>query len=173
METEVSDRISPGLLRLLKFGCVGTLGLMWDTATLYSLRPFLGLTAATLVAYFVAASLNWAANRFWTFRDVGRLEHPILQWLRFLSANSLGFALNRGTIFLLFWLAPVCVSYPFIALAAGAVVGLLANFRLSSRLVFREKPPETAHELLEIVTGAENPELQNPIQSSETASELH
>lgn len=80
------------LIRLIKFGMVGSLGFLWDSGTVYALRPLIGLTAATLVAYFVAATLNWVFNRIWTFKGAGHHEHPVLQWLRFLSANSLGFS---------------------------------------------------------------------------------
>ncbi|MDG6094525.1 GtrA family protein [Acetobacter sp. AN02] len=173
MSLRFIEELPPGLVRFIRFGTVGTLGLVWDTATLYALRPLIGLTAATLAAYFVAASLNWAANRFWTFRDAGRFEHPVLQWLRFLSANSLGFTLNRGTIFLLYFVSPLCVRYPVIALAAGAIAGLAANFTLSRRLVFREKPPESLQELAEITTGLAEPEPIDPSPPSASPPGTH
>ncbi|MFT8720781.1 GtrA family protein [Acetobacter sp.] len=141
------------LMRLLRFGVVGALGFLWDTGTVYALRDVIGLNAAVLAAYFVAASLNWAANRFWTFGDVGRHDHPVLQWLRFLSANSLGFCLNRGTVYLLFYFIPMSQKFPIAALAAGALAGMLANFKLSERLVFRERPPKSVVELAEITAG--------------------
>lgn len=138
------------LIRLIKFGVVGSLGFVWDAGTVYALRPLIGLTAATLVAYFVAATLNWVFNRIWTFKGAGHHEHPVLQWLRFLSANSLGFFLNRGTVYLLFYIFPFCMQHPIIALAAGAGAGMLANFSMSQKVVFREKPPASALELAEM-----------------------
>ncbi|WP_415427928.1 GtrA family protein [Acetobacter malorum] len=137
------------LIRLLKFGTVGGLGLVWDSGTLYALRPFIGLTAATLVAYFVAATINWMLNRLWTFKGAGQHDHPVLQWLRFLLANSLGFLLNRGTVYTLFYTVPLCVTYPVLALAAGSLAGMFANFNLSQKMVFREKPPASMEELAE------------------------
>lgn len=138
------------ILRLLKFGVVGGLGFLWDSGTLYALRPFIGLTAATLVAYFVAATLNWVLNRIWTFKGAGLHDHPFLQWLRFLTANSLGFLLNRGAVYTLFYTVPLCVTYPVIALAVGALAGMFANFNLSQKMVFKEKPPHSALELAEL-----------------------
>lgn len=142
--------LSHRLLRFLKFGVVGSLGFVWDTGTVYGLRPFIGLTAATLLAYFIAATLNWILNRVWTFRGVGHHGHPVLQWLRFLSANSLGFFLNRGTVYTLFYVFPLCIQHPVIALAAGSFAGLIANFKLSQKVVFREKPPSSALQLAEM-----------------------
>ncbi|GBR06112.1 GtrA family protein [Acetobacter oeni] len=154
-----SDEHSGSVRRLLKFGVVGSAGYLWDTGTVYALMPVLGLGTATLIAYFVAATLNWVANRFWTFGDAGRHEHPVLQWLRFLTANSLGFFLNRGTVYGLFYFEPLCREYPFAALAAGSFAGMFANFTLSRRLVFRERPPSSALDLAEIATGVVDPEI--------------
>ncbi|AQS84860.1 MAG: GtrA family protein [Acetobacter aceti] len=159
-------------LRLFRFAVVGSLGFLWDTGTVYALRDIIGLNAATLAAYFVAASLNWAINRFWTFGDIGRHDHPVLQWLRFLSANSLGFLFNRGTVYALFFLSPFCARHPVLALAAGAFAGMGANFKLSERLVFRERPPQSVMELAEISAGMTDAELPQR-ESDETTSVNH
>ncbi|GBQ99048.1 hypothetical protein AA23498_3400 [Acetobacter nitrogenifigens DSM 23921 = NBRC 105050] len=152
--------------RFLKFGLIGSLGFLWDTGTVYALRPIIGLGLATLAAYFVAASLNWLANRLWTFRGVGLDEHPVLQWLRFLTANSLGFLLNRGAVYLLFYLEPFCVQHPVTAIAVGSLTGMLANFNLSQRLVFRERPPHSALDLAEIATGLTSAEKSDSEDSA-------
>ncbi|WP_215746637.1 GtrA family protein [Gluconobacter sp. P1C6_b] len=124
--------------QFLRFGAVGGLGFLVDWGTVSLLRAPLGLTAATLIAYFVAATENWFLNRFWTFRlSAGSNQHMVLQWLRFLLANSFGFLLNRGMVFLLYATVPLTVRHPVIALAAGALCGMIANFNLSRRLVFR------------------------------------
>ncbi|MCP1241985.1 GtrA family protein [Acetobacter lambici] len=142
--------LSPRLLRFLKFCVVGSLGFLWDASSVYALRPIIGLTAATLAAYFIAATFNWLLNSLWTFRGVGHHSHPVLQWLRFLSANSLGFFLNRGTVYTLFYVFPLCIQHPILALACGSFAGLIANFNLCQKIVFREKPPTSALELAEM-----------------------
>lgn len=154
----VSASRTKTLGRFIRFGIVGTAGLLWDISIVYALTPVIGLIAATLVAYLVAATMNWITNRLWTFRDAGNSEHPVLQWLRFLSANSLGFLLNRGTVYLLFWLNPIFIEHKFLALAAGSLAGLFANFNLSQKLVFRERAPDSLLELAEISTGMIDPE---------------
>jgi len=124
------------LAQFLRFGAVGLVGFAVDTATVYALRGRLGLYGAGIVAYFVAASANWALNRVWTFRGLstGRAHR---QWALFLAANSLGFVLNRGTYAALIATTSVCAAYPVLAVAAGAVAGMFANFALSRNLVFR------------------------------------
>ena len=55
----------------------------------------------------------------------------------FIGANGLGFLLNRGTFLLLVEFVPLCAEQPVFAIAAGVGAGMLANFSLSRRLVFR------------------------------------
>ncbi len=122
--------------QFMRFGMVGLVGFVADTATVYGLRGWLGLYGAGAVAYLSGATTTWFLNRIWTFRGrgSGRAHH---QWARFLGANLLGFTLNRGTYFLLITISPFCVAYPVVAVFAGAIAGMFVNFHLSRTLVFR------------------------------------
>ncbi len=122
--------------QFIRFGAVGLIGLIIDTATVYGLRHAFGLYGAGLIAYVAAATGNWVLNRIWTFRGQG--EGPAhRQWAMFMVANLAGFVLNRGTYVLLVTFSTAAADQPVIATAAGAVAGLLVNFSLSRRLVFR------------------------------------
>ena len=122
--------------QLFRFGVVGVCGFVVDTATVYALRGRFGLYVAGLAAFLVAGSTTWALNRAWTFRGLGR-GHPMhRQWARFLAANALGFTLNRGSYVLLVTFSALCVRFPVLATAGGAVAGMGFNFVLSRRLVF-------------------------------------
>lgn len=124
------------LAQFITFGCVGTIGMVIDTITVYSLRHSLGLYGAGAVAYFTAATGNWALNRIWTFR--GSHAGPAhQQWMRFLLANALGFVLNRGTYAALITFVPACAAEPFYAIAAGGLAGMFLNFSLSRRMVYK------------------------------------
>ena len=123
--------------QFFRFGVVGAFGFVWDAATVYSLKGVIGLTAAALLAYFVAATANWLMNRFWTFRGVGSASSMIRQWGTFLVANSLGFTLNRGTVLVLIHTVPLCNAHPILALVGGTGAGMFSNFTMSRRLVFR------------------------------------
>ena len=130
---------------MLRFGTVGGLGLLWDVSTFYLVqralgflvRPVASFVGATLAAYLVAATMNWTLNRLWTFRGRSSRDGLFRQWLGFLGANGLGFSLNRSMVFFLAWYSPFCFSHPVVALAAGSLSGMSANFILSRRLVFR------------------------------------
>ncbi len=118
------------------FGTVGLFGMILDTATVYALRGTMGLYAAGVVAYGVAATGNWALNRVWTFRGQGG-GPAHRQWARFLAANLVGFMLNRGTYAILVTWLPVAAEEPVIAIIAGSIMGMAVNFHLSRRMVFR------------------------------------
>lgn len=134
--TFIPKRHHTKLMQFIKFGLVGLSGLILDTCTVYLLRNIIGLTSATLLAYFVAATSNWFINRLWTFQGLSKQEHILHQWLKFLITNSLGFLLNRGTVFVLFFFSNTCQSHPFIALIAGAIAGMFANFNMARKLVY-------------------------------------
>jgi putative flippase GtrA len=124
------------LVQFLKFGAVGTIGFLADTATVYSLRRSLGLYGAGVAAYVVAATITWILNRTWTFRGLG--SDPVhRQWARFLVVNFGGFVLNRGTYALLVTFIALCAAQPVYAVGAGAIAGMFLNFGLSRAMVFR------------------------------------
>jgi putative flippase GtrA len=124
------------IVQFLRFGTVGGIGFVVDTATVYGLRHILGLYGAGLIAYVIAATGNWGINRIWTFRGHG--SGPAhRQWAMFMLTNLAGFVLNRGTYVLLITFVAAAARQPVIATAAGAVAGMFANFSLSRRVVFR------------------------------------
>jgi len=124
------------LPQFLRFGVVGVIGFGVDTGVVYALRGLVGIYAAGLISYLVAASGNWLLNRVWTFRGHGR-GSAFRQWLMFLAANSVGFVLNRGVFFSLVAAFALVHRVPVIGIAAGTLAGMFANFALSHRLVFK------------------------------------
>ena len=127
------------LMEFLRFGVVGTIGFVVDTAVLYAgLALGLGLYGGRAVSYLVAATTTWALNRLWTFR--GRGEGPAhQQWALFLVVNLVGFAMNYGTYAVLIAFVPVVAAHPVLGVAAGAIAGMFGNFVLSRQLVFRAR----------------------------------
>lgn len=120
----------------IRFGIVGAMGFVWDTGTVYALRPFVSLYVAGTCGFFVAATLNWIVHRVWTFRS---MQHGAahVQWAKFIVANAFGFVFNRGTFFCLIAFVPMVVAHPVLGIAAGSIAGLGFNYFLSKRFVFR------------------------------------
>jgi putative flippase GtrA len=123
-------------MEFLRFGVVGAVGFVVDTAVLYAaLAAGAGLYAGRLLSYVAAATTTWALNRAWTFR--GRGDGPAArQWALFLLVNLVGFASNYGTYAALVALSTLAARHPVIAVAAGALAGMGGNFFLSRRFVF-------------------------------------
>ncbi len=123
--------------QLFRFAQVGAAGFLVDWLCL-SLFLWLG-TGFLLgrgLSYFCAATSTWAMNRIWTF--AGSEEPPLRQWGRFLAANAVGGSINYGvSAFLALSLPDVIGPHPVIAVAAGSLSGLIVNFGLSRRFVFR------------------------------------
>jgi putative flippase GtrA len=125
------------LVQFGMFGMVGLVGFVIDTATVYALRHAVGLYAAGIAAYFTAATGTWLCNRLWTFRHLARSEPWYVQWRRFLAANLGGFVINRGLYALLVTFVDLAAREPVIAVFAGGCAGMMLNFNLSRKLVFR------------------------------------
>jgi putative flippase GtrA len=134
-------RLGPGraalALEFLRFGVVGTIGFVVDTAVLYGAMSLgAGPYSGRVASYIAAATTTWALNRAWTFR--GRGEGPAArQWILFLVVNLVGFASNYGTYAALIAWVPEVARHPVIGVAAGALAGMVGNFLLSRHLVFR------------------------------------
>jgi putative flippase GtrA len=136
LDSLIGPERSRTLLQFLRFGVVGTVGFVVDTAVLYAgLALGLGLYGGRAVSYLAAATTTWALNRAWTFRGQG--EVPVMrQWALFVVINLVGFAFNYGTYAALVAGVAFVAQYPVIGVAAGSLAGMLGNFLLSRRFVF-------------------------------------
>lgn len=126
-------RLPPSFLR---FFLVGVAGFAVDVAALYAAIHLAGLSPmnARLVSFLVAATFTWFLNRRFNFGASN--ASPIVEWARFLLANSLGQGVNLGVYALLLWLLPSGFWTPLIAAAVGSVAGLLINYSGSRMWVF-------------------------------------
>jgi putative flippase GtrA len=126
----------PALHEFVCFGIVGAAGFIANVVTVYIAQGLLGLYGAGLAAYVIAATVTWTLNRSWTFRSRGAM--PIRQqWVLFLAANSLGFALYYVTYATLVAISAICRAFPIIAVFCGMLSGMFCNFTLSRKYVFR------------------------------------
>jgi putative flippase GtrA len=126
------------VIQFVKFGIVGVIGFVADTALVYLGIYAFGFSrvAAGLFAFPFAVSVTWIGNRVYTFREV---EHEPMakQWAKFAIVCAVGIVFNRGTYSLLVSTIPLVYDYPVIGLLAGTAAGMFFNFFASRRLVFK------------------------------------
>jgi len=125
------------LQQFLQFGTVGFVGFFFDTGTVYASKSVVGLYVAGVLGYIVAATVTWWLNRIWTFQGQSGNGGVLRQWARFMSANFVGFLCNRGVYVALVTWSSLCTAYPVLAILAGIPAGMVFNFHLSRRLVFK------------------------------------
>ncbi|MBU2751109.1 MULTISPECIES: GtrA family protein [Acidithiobacillus] len=90
------------------------------------------------MAFSVAVTVTWWLNRKYTFPHWA--DHRLLrEWLRYVSANSLGAIVNNSDYVVLILTLSLIAHYPVLAVAAGSLAGLVFNFTASRALVFRNR----------------------------------
>jgi putative flippase GtrA len=132
--------MSAAALRLVRFSCAGIAGFIVDAGVFQALVSFAGLSPyiARIASFLAAATATWWLNRTYTFASAGR-DGAAFQWARFLAANAIGGLVNYAVFAAVLASAPIAAAWPLIAVAAGALAGLVFNFTLSEKLVFRSR----------------------------------
>jgi putative flippase GtrA len=127
--------------RFLRFAAVGTAGFAVNEAALYAALNWLvlGKYSAGIFAFFCAVTFTWWGNRMLTFREqaAAGAANILREWAKFVLANGLGFLVNYAIYVSAITFAPAPLNNPYLALALGTLAGLIFNFTLSKRLVFR------------------------------------
>jgi putative flippase GtrA len=126
----------------LRFALVGGCGFLVDETVLTLLHYVFGLGpySARAISIFCAATFTWWGNRNLTFAEhatTGGAGAMLREWGKFMLANAVGAVVNYGTYSLCVAFAPRPLSIPLVATAIGVGVGLIFNFTLSKRFVFR------------------------------------
>lgn len=126
--------------RLLRFGAVGAAGYFVNAAALWLVHHLFALNyyASYVPAFLVAVTFTWWGNRMLTFHDAAR-ENILVEWAKFVAANLLGFLANWALYAALLRFAPSPLNNPFVAQVAGTLLGMVFNFTLSKRFVFRAR----------------------------------
>lgn len=127
--------------RFLRFALVGTAGFVVNEAALWVALQLLRLNAywGGVFSFFVAVTFTWWGNRTVTFAGQAAKRGGFIarEWLAFVTANAIGFLINYGVYAALIATGPRPLNNPFVALVFGTLAGLVFNFVLSSRFVFR------------------------------------
>lgn len=125
--------------QFLRFSIIGAVGFVVDVYVLYAMH-YLGLDlyTARIISFVAAATATWLGNRLFTFRSAP-LERKKLggEWIAYLAAMTLGGLVNYGTYALLITFLPLFEQHPWLAVAGGTGAGLLINFVLARRILYK------------------------------------
>ena len=123
--------------QLWRFSLVGAAVFVINAGLVEMLAPFLEPVGSQLIAFPLAATAAWWLNRRYTFGASGLAPHR--EWLQYVLANSVGWLINNATYLVMVFNLSLAYTHPFIAVAAGSLSGLTANFFLSRRMVFNDR----------------------------------
>ena len=124
------------LRQFLRFSLVGGVGFLVDVGVLYAaLSAGLGLYAGRGVSFLAAATFTWAANRRFTFAS--RVARSGSEWSRYIGAMAVGGAINYLVYAVLVSVSGTVAAHPWFAVAAGTASGMLVNFVLARRILYR------------------------------------
>lgn len=127
----------PFLAEFVQFGAVGASGFVVDLLLYFGLQSLFGASHVTAraMAFWGAASWNWAWNRVLTF-SLRQKTRKRIQWPSFLLTSLLGFAINVGSYYVLTQYVPYFDTHKILALAVGVLLGFGFNFVTARLLVF-------------------------------------
>jgi putative flippase GtrA len=127
--------------RFVRFGVVGGAGFFVNEAALLAAEKMVhaGAHLSWVLAFIPSVTFTWWGNRRITFADKASVGHIgiLAEWGRFVATNSFGALANFAVYAVLIDFAPKPLSIPYLALAIGVLAGMLFNFTLSNKLVFR------------------------------------
>lgn len=126
------------LHRFMRFLGVGALGFGVDIGTFALALHVAGLDPALArpLAFAVSVVFTWALNRRFTFAPQASAKKGRELLLYVVSSLTAG-AVNLSVYFAITRMLGTAMPLPYLALAAGVGAGLVVNFLLYSRVVFR------------------------------------
>jgi putative flippase GtrA len=127
-------------ISILRFAVIGALGVPVDWGALHlCLHWETGPYVGRVIAWLCAATFTWVGNRYFTFADTRArgVVGAAGEWLRFLIANAVGGLVNVGLYSVMLRFAPPPFNDLNLAFVCGVLLGLVFNFVLSKRMVFR------------------------------------
>lgn len=123
--------------QFVQFCVVGGLAFVVDAGVLHgAISAGLDPYAGRVLSYLAAVTTTWWFNRTYTFAArAGKASAR--EWARYATSQLGGGAVNYAIYAMLVYAVPLVQRYPVLGVAAGSIGGLLVNFLLARRYVFR------------------------------------
>lgn len=92
---------------------------------------------ARVVSFACAVTTTWQINRKLAFRGQRALSLGA-EFRRYIASQMGGLGINYGVYAAMVWAIPLVARWPVIGVAAGSAAGLVANYTLAKKFVFRQ-----------------------------------
>jgi putative flippase GtrA len=129
--------------RTFIFALAGTVGFLVDSGVLQLLAGVLHMQVhlARVVSFLIAMTATWQINRRFTFREGRQSQTLVGEWLRYFASSLLGGATNYAAFAISIAVSPFIRSHLVLGVAIGSLVGMVTNYVLYSRFVFKASTP--------------------------------
>ena len=124
--------------KLFFFGIAGVLGFLVDAAALYLIKSFTGIYLGRLFSFSMAVVVTWVFNRNITFKQSNVDMGVLAEFLKYFSLMIVGGVINLGVYYLLISSSQWLQKFPILAVAAGCLAGMVANFLTSRFLLYKK-----------------------------------
>lgn len=133
---------------LLRFGLTGIVGFVVDAGVLHLIVMLWGtnLYLARGCSFTCAATTTWLLNRVFTFSASQRSAQGLFtEWTAYFIASLGGGGVNYLAFAIAVRLSPLLHRFPTTAVAIGTLTGMVFNFVMYARWVFRARPGKETH----------------------------
>jgi len=124
------------LSRIIKFGITGGIGAFLNLFVFFIIADRLNLNSnfASCIAFLIAVTHNYIANKLWTFRLRSKENASFIQWVKYVGTNLVGLACNLIVLnTLIYYYDWKFLSVPQLI---GILVGMVFNFIFANYFVF-------------------------------------
>lgn len=120
----------------VKFGIIGTLGMVINIVIFYSLTEFFGIyyLLSAVISFFFAVTNNFVLNKIWTFKELFS-EKFFIKYLKFVSTGLFALVINLA---LLFAFTELLKIYYLISQIIAIGLTLFINFSINKIWTFKD-----------------------------------
>ena len=124
--------------QFITFALIGAVGFFIDAGMFYALHGFfkINLYVGRIISFSTSATVTWLLNHCITFPDK-QARSLVMEWLYYFVLMLAGGCINYTVYAMGIYFWALAYQYPIIAVAAGCLSGLFANFFFAKKLVFK------------------------------------
>ena len=136
----MENKKSKTVAEFIKFGITGGLGTITNLLIFFIFDDRIKFPEipVSVFCFIIAGTQNYFMNHLWSFKDqMEKVPVSINRWAMFLFGSLFGLLINITVMKII--IMNFDLPYKFIAQACGIAAGMIINFIISKRIIFRGK----------------------------------